>query len=136
MVAMRRAALKWFSNPQRIVRIRIDCMLSVLLILLSSMHYAAFWRVLVLAFSARAFLYSTLDNLPHYGVEGRGDIAAKNLSLPQWASLVLLHQNLHRVHHERPNLPWRAVPAYFEEAHTEGNYLVAAIRQFSGPSRA
>ena len=40
MVAMRHAALKWFSNPQRIVRIRIDCMLSVLLILLSAMHYA------------------------------------------------------------------------------------------------
>lgn len=134
-VAMRHAALKWFSNPQRIVRIRIDCIVSILLILLSATHYAAFWPVLVLALSARAFLYSTLDNLPHYGMQGRGDAAAKNLSLSQWASLVVLHHNLHRVHHERPDLPWRDVPAYFGEGHTEGNYLLTAIRQFSGPCR-
>lgn len=134
-VAMRHAALKWFSNPQRIVRIRIDCILSILLILLSAMQYAACWPVLVLALSARAFLYSTLDNLPHYGTQGCGGAAAKNLSLPQWASLVVLHHNLHRVHHERPDLVWRNVPAYFGEGRTEGNYLLAAIRQFSGPSR-
>ena len=135
IVAMRHAALKWFSDPQRIVRIRIDCIVSVLLILLSALHYAAFWLVLVLALSARALLYSTLDNLPHYGVQGRGDAAAKNLSLPQWASLVVLHHNLHRVHHERPDLPWRDVSNHFGETDTEGNYLLAAIRQFSGPSR-
>lgn len=134
-VAMRHAALKWFSNPQRIVRIRIDCIVSILLILLSAMHYAALWPALVLTLFARAFLYSTLDNLPHYGVRGRGDAAAMNLSLPQWASLVVLHHNLHRVHHERPDLPWRDVPAYFGEGHTEGNYLLTAIRQFTGLSR-
>jgi len=46
-----------------------------------------------------------------------------------------LHHNLHRVHHERPDLPWRDVANHFAEADTEGNYLLAAIRQFSGPSR-
>jgi fatty acid desaturase len=134
-VAMRHAAVKWFSNPQRMVRIRIDCIVSILLILLSVMRYAAFWPVLALALSARAVIYSTLDNLPHYGVQGRGDAAAKNFSLPRWASFVVLHHNLHRVHHERPDLPWREVPAYFGKADTEGNYLLAAVRQFSGPSR-
>jgi fatty acid desaturase len=136
MVAMRDAALKWFSDPQRIDRIRIDCTLSVLLIFLAMVHYAVFWPILVFALYARAFLYSTLDNLPHYGVEGRGDAAAKNLSLPRWASFIVLHHNLHRVHHEHPNLPWRDVPANLAQAGKEGNYLLAAIRQFSGPTGA
>ena len=135
MVAMRHAALKCFSDPQRIGRIRIDCIVSVLLIFLAAVHYGAFWPVLVLALCARAFLYSTLDNLPHYGVQGRGNTAAKNLSLPQWASLIVLNHNLHRVHHERPDLPWRAVSAHFGKTRTDGSYLLAAIRQFSGPSR-
>ena len=135
MVAMRHAALKWFSDPHRISRIRIDCIASALLVSLAAMYYAAFWPVLVLALCGRALIYSTLDNLPHYGVPGRGDAAAQNLSLPRWASFLVLHHNLHRVHHERPDLPWRVVPAHFREASTEESYFLAAIRQFSGPSR-
>jgi len=136
MVAMQHAALRWFSEPRRIGRIRIDCIASVLLIFIAAVHYGAFWPVLVLALCARAFLYSTLDNLPHYGVEGCGDTAAKNLGLPRWASLIVLHHNLHRLHHEHPDLPWRDVPAHCGEADTEDNYLLAAIRQFSGPTKA
>jgi len=132
--AMRRIALTWFCHPVRIHRIRIDCIASILLILLLALHYAEFLQVLALALYGRAFLYSTLDNLPHYGVHGRGDLAARNLSLPRWASFLVLHHNLHRVHHLRPELPWRTVPVYFREGDTEGNYLLAAIRQFSGPS--
>ena len=135
MVAMRHAALKWFGDPRRIFRIRLDCIASILLTLLLALRYAAFWPALGLALYGRAFIYSTLDNLPHYGVQGRGGIAAKNLSLPRWASFLVLHHNLHRVHHERPDLPWRAVPAHLGEAPTDGSYLLAAIRQFSGPSR-
>lgn len=135
IVAIRHAALKWFSDPNRIARIRVDCVAGMLLILLSVADYGAFWPAVVLAFCGRALVYSTLDNLPHYGVRGRGDQAAKNLSLPGWASLIVLHHNLHRVHHERPYLPWRAVPEHFGAAATDGNYLCAAIRQFAGPTR-
>ena len=135
MVAMRHAAIKWFCNRERILRIRLDCVASILLALLFGSHYAAVWPPLVLVLWGRAFIYSVLDNLPHYGAQGRGEIAAKNLSLPRWASFLVLHHNLHRVHHERPDLPWRDVPAHFGETRTDGSYLLAAIRQFSGPSR-
>ena len=135
MAAMRHAALKWFSDPNRIARIRFDCVAGISLVLLTIAHYAPFWPVALFVFFGRAVVYSTLDNLPHYGVQGRGDHAARNLSLPGWASLIVLHHNLHRVHHERPDLPWRAVPAHFGVASTDGNYVLAAIRQFAGPTR-
>ena len=135
IVAIRCIAGNWFSDANRIARIRFDSVAGMLLILLSVAHYGAFWPVVVLAFCGRALVYSTLDNLPHYGVGGRGDQAAMNLSLPRWASLIVLHHNLHRVHHERPDLPWRAVPEHFGAAATGGNYLRAAIRQFAGPTR-
>lgn len=135
MKAMRQAALKWFRDPGRIRRIRLDCIASILLILLMALQYGAVLPLLVLALWGRAFIYSTLDNLPHYGVQGRGDLAARNLSLPRWASFLVLHHNLHRVHHEHPDLPWRVVPAHFGNSRTDGSYLLAAIRQFSGPSK-
>ena len=135
IAAMRHSALKWFSHENRIARIRFDGVAGILLLAFSLLHYAAFWPVAVLAFCGRALLYSTLDNLPHHGVQGRGDKAAKNLSLPAWASLVVLHHNLHRVHHEHPDLPWRAVPAHFVGSSTDGNYCLAAVRQFAGPTR-
>ncbi len=135
MVAMRHAALKWFSNRNRILRIRFDCVASVLLIVFLVSHYAAFWPALLWALYGRAVVYSTLDNLPHYGMVGRGDEAAKNLTLPPWASFIVLNHNLHRIHHEQPSLPWRVLPRHLGNAASDGNYLLAAIRQFSGPTR-
>jgi fatty acid desaturase len=68
-------------------------------------------------------------------MQGRGDQAAKNLALQPWASFLVLNHNLHRLHHERRNLPWQLLPAYLGNGTTHGNYLFAAIRQFSGPTQ-
>jgi fatty acid desaturase len=135
MVAMRRAALKWFSDHDRIRRVRCDCAASALLIVLAAIHYAPFWPALLSALWGRALVYSTLDNLPHYGMRGRGDEAAKNLTLHPWASFVVLNHNFHRLHHERPDLPWQLLPGYLGTGVTHGNYLLAILRQFSGPTR-
>lgn len=135
IAAMRRGALKWSADSERILRIRIDFTAGALLTLFACVHYAAFWPALLLGLYGRAFLFSTLDNLPHYGMGGRGNESAMNLTLHPWASIVVLNHNLHRLHHERPHLPWRALPAYSTQAPTNGNYFVAAIRQFSGPTR-
>lgn len=136
IVAMRRATLKWCADRQRIARIRIDCLASALLLLLAVVHYGALWPLLLLGLYGRAVIYSTLDNLPHYGMYGRGDEAAMNLTLPPWAAIFVLNHNLHRAHHERPNLPWRTLPTVLNEAPADGNYFLAAIHQFSGPIRA
>jgi fatty acid desaturase len=134
IVAIRHAALKWFANQNRILRIRFDFAASVLVIALTLIHYAAFWPLLLAALCGRAIIYSTLDNLPHYGMQGRGDEAAKNLTVPAWLSYIVLNHNLHRIHHEQPNLSWRVLPAHLADRATHGNYLLAAIRQFSGPT--
>ncbi len=135
MVAIRRAALKWFADQNRIRRIRCDCTASALLIALAAIHYAPFWPALLWALWGRALVFSTLDNLPHYGMQGRGDAAAKNLTLHPWASFLVLNHNFHQLHHERPDLPWQVLPRYLGKGVTHGNYLFAAIRQFSGPTR-
>jgi fatty acid desaturase len=136
MLAIRRAALKWFSDQDRIRRIRCDCTASALLIVLAAIYYGPFWPVLLCALWGRALVYSAFDNLPHYGMQGRGDEAAKNLTLHPWASFVVLNHNFHRLHHERPDLPWQALPGYLGKGATHGNYLLAVLRQFSGPTRS
>jgi fatty acid desaturase len=68
IAAMRRAALKWSADPERIFRIRVDFTAATLLCLIALVHFAAFWPVLLAGLYGRAFLYSTLDNLPHYGM--------------------------------------------------------------------
>jgi fatty acid desaturase len=135
IAAMRRAALNWSADPERILRIRVDFTAGTLLTLIVFVHYAAFWPALLLGLYGRAFLYSTLDNLPHYGMGGRGNESAMNLTLHPWASIVVLNHNLHRLHHERPHLPWRALPVHLTQAPTDGNYFLAALRQFSGPTK-
>jgi fatty acid desaturase len=135
IAAMRRAAVKWSSDPGRILRIRVDFTAGALLTLLAFVHYAAYWPALLLGLYGRAFLYSTLDNLPHYGMGGRGNESAMNLALHPWVSIVVLNHNLHRLHHERPHLPWRALPAHLTQPPTDGNYFLAALRQFSGPTK-
>jgi len=135
VLAMQRAALRWCSEPERILRIRVDFTAGALLTSIAFLHYAKSWPALLLGLYGRAFLYSTLDNLPHYGMGGRGNESAMNLSVHSWVSIVILNHNLHRAHHERPHLPWRALPAELTQAPTDGNYFVAALRQFSGPTR-
>ncbi len=132
VAAIRRAALKRFGNHNRIVRIRADCLLSLILAVIFFLQYRANWPVLLIALYGRALIYSTLDNLPHYGTRERGDAAAKNLRLAGWASFLVLNHNLHRVHHERPDIPWRAIPAAFS-GNPDGGYVHAALTQFRGP---
>jgi fatty acid desaturase len=133
IAAMHRAALKWCDDRERLARVRVDCLASAVVVLISFLHYAVFWPLLLPALYGRAVVYSTLDNLPHYGKYGCGDEAAMNLTLPRWACVLVLNHNLHRMHHERPNLPWRALPAKMKKAPSDGPYVLAAIRQFSGP---
>jgi len=135
IAAMRRGALKWCADGQRLMRIRIDFAASVLLLVITFGHYGVYWPALLLGLYGRAFLYSTLDNLPHYGMGGRGDSSAMNLTLHPVVAIMVLNHNLHRLHHERPNLPWRALPAQLTQPPTDGDYFLAGLRQFSGPTR-
>ncbi len=133
MAAMRQAALKWCADRPRIARIRSDCALSATVIIGAVAHYGPFWPLLLAALYVRALIYSTLDNLPHYGMHGRGPEAALNLTLPPWAAVIVLNHHLHRLHHERPNLPWKSLSTDSGDARPDGSYIIAALRQFAGP---
>lgn len=135
MAAIRQGALKWCADRKRIERMRVDCAASAALMGAALLHYGPYWPLLLLTFYARALLYSTLDNLPHYGMHGREPDAALNLTLPGWAAVLVLNHNLHRLHHQRPNLPWRALSAYRDTVRADDSYVRAALRQFSGPAR-
>ena len=55
---------------------------------------------------------------------------------PRWAALFMLNQNLHAVHHDRPDLPWHALPAAFgPSGRYTDRYLLLMLKQFLGPRR-
>jgi fatty acid desaturase len=83
----------------------------------------------------RAVIVSLQDNAPHYGTPATIGADAHNTRLPGWLAPLLLHQNLHDVHHKRPDLAWSALPAAFERAGGtyRGGYLAAVLRQLKGP---
>ncbi len=91
---------------------------------------------LLLCFLAgKAFLVSTANNLPHYGTDPRQRHYALNLSLPRPVDSLFLHFHCHRVHHQRPLLPWHRLALAHREAGEgyEFSWMRAFRRQFRGP---
>jgi len=50
----------------------------------------------------------------HTGKQGRTE-STKNTYVPWIIQLIMLNQNLHQVHHLKPNLPWYEYPEYWRE---------------------
>lgn len=128
-------------TPEVLRTMRIDSLLSFALIATGSVLYlqaGALW-LLVLALMGRGLLISLTDNAYHYAtpLHAPGDDVrhALNLRLPRWASRLILHFNLHAVHHRHPALPWNALPAAAQpgEMHGAPAYLRALLRQLRGP---
>lgn len=100
--------------------------------------YGHYWPILLLAISARAFIISVQDNVAHYGTPAMIGAPAHNSNASRWFSFFILNQNLHGVHHDRPELPWNKLP---EAVELTGNgyvesYLILMLRQFRGPRRS
>jgi fatty acid desaturase len=147
-VMLRRMERKYFSGgdlpgnlmrglmrDQGIREIRADGLVILALLAASAASYGANWPWLAGILLARAFLISFLDNVYHYGTPVDDTFYARNLSLPRVFSTGLLHFNLHGIHHRNPAIPWSClIEAFRREAGAfEGNYFLAALRQFSGP---
>ena len=115
--------------------IRFDGCLAILWLALAAACYGRHWPLLAGALLARAFLSSFLDNLYHYGTPVGNIFYARNLALPEMAAKLLLHFNLHGVHHVNPAIPWSDLPEAFEAqgGRHEGDYCAAALRQLRGP---
>jgi fatty acid desaturase len=78
---------------------------------------------------------SLLDNAPHYGLPLTSGLEARNTFLPSSVSWMVMHQNLHGVHHGSPNLHWTELPALFRSrfGSYDGGWATAIVRQFRGP---
>lgn len=118
-----------------ISQVRHDGIAILILFSLSAVCYGEHWPWLVGALMVRAFLISFLDNVYHYGTPVDDVFYADNLWLPIWASRILLHFNLHGVHHRNTTIPWVRLPEVFElqSLPYDGNYFTAAARQLAGP---
>jgi fatty acid desaturase len=115
--------------------IRFDGLLTILWLTLSFLCYGAHWPLLAAVLLARAFLISFLDNVYHYATPVDDVFYARNLRLPAAGAKLLLHFNLHGVHHINPAIPWIDLPEAFdvEGGKYHGEYFAAALSQLRGP---
>jgi fatty acid desaturase len=133
--AIRGAAHRLFLDPRRLRLIRTDALLAWLLIAASAIAFGRHWPILVVFLMARGAMISIFDNVYHYGTPIDRPDYARNLWLPAPLRLLILNMNLHRVHHQRPALPWWALPAQFRDSEDQYDapLLRTAMAQFAGP---
>jgi fatty acid desaturase len=126
-------------QPQTLRAMRRDSAAALALIAFSLWLYGPRAWMLLLALLGRGLLISLTDNAYHYGtaLHAPGDDvrAARNLRLPRLASVLILHFNLHAVHHRNPALPWSALPAAAQpgEVAAAPPYFAALLVQLRGP---
>lgn len=132
---IRKMAETTFLDPDRIARIRVDLLLTVLLVVVS-LHLAGdAWPWVAAALLLRGVTISVLDNAPHYGTPVDSGQDATNSRAPAPLRALLLNSNFHGIHHARPNLPWTALPQAFAAmgARYGAAWLAMVARQFRGP---
>ena len=115
--------------------IRRDGALTILWLALAFSAYGEKWPLLLAALAARALLISFLDNVYHYETPVSDVFFAKNLSLPKPLAGLLLHFNLHGIHHINPAIPWIDLPKGFaaQSGKYHGSYCATALHQLRGP---
>lgn len=128
-------AVKHLMEPTRMRQIRIDGAMIWIVLIGAFVCYGWNGWMLLLALLGRGLLISFMDNALHYGGPVADVQHAFNGWLPRWAGPLVLHFNLHRTHHARPNLPWSALPGAFvaERQRFDGHFLILPLRQLRGP---
>ncbi|TAK04456.1 fatty acid desaturase [bacterium] len=132
---LRGILFKSLMSDEAIREMRTDGLAVFALFGLSAFCYGEYWGLLVAALAVRAFLISFLDNVYHYRTPVNDIFYAGNLRLSRPLSTMLLHFNLHGIHHRNPAIPWSILPQVFgaERRKFDGNYFTAAARQLWGP---
>ena len=122
---------------RRLRRARTDLFVAALIYAAAFYLYGVWWPVLAAAMAVRALIVSLQDNAAHYGTPAVLRAPAHNTRLARFARTFMLNGNLHGVHHDRPELPWTALPKVprATENLTVG-YLALIARQIKGPRRA
>ena len=124
----------WLSD-EALREIRFDGLLTASWLTLSFLCYGEYWSLLLAALLARGFLISFLDNVYHYETPVSDIFYAKNLQLAGPVAKLLLHFNLHGIHHVNPAIPWVHLPNAFDAqaGRFQGGYFTASLNQLRGP---
>ncbi|MFO1432861.1 MAG: fatty acid desaturase [Candidatus Competibacteraceae bacterium] len=114
---------------------RLDVTLVLGVYALAFALYGEYAWMLALSLLGRGFLISAVDNVFHYGTPLDQPRYAHNLALPDWASRLIFHFNLHGAHHQRPGLAWWQLPDYHCKRGLgfQGKWLPALLAQLKGP---
>lgn len=121
--------------PDVLASLRMD-VLAILAVYAIAFHlYGPHAWMLLLALCARALLISLMDNVFHYGTPLMDRRHALDLTLPSWASALILNFNLHGTHHCHPALAWWDLPAYSRATgrSMQGQLIPALVGQLRGP---
>jgi fatty acid desaturase len=123
---------------RRLWRSRTDLFFVIAIYAGSFYLYGDWWGILLIGIATRAVIISLQDNVAHYGTPAEVGAAAHNSHTSRWASLFILNQNLHGVHHDRPEIPWNQLPRAFGTSGKRyaGSYVSLLMRQFNGPREA
>ncbi len=126
---------KRILEPATLRAVRIDATLVLGVYALAFALYGEHAWMLALAVAGRGLLISLVDNVFHYGTPLDQTRYARNLALPDWASRLILHFNLHGAHHQRPGLAWWQLPDYQRNSGMgfQGKWLPALLAQLKGP---
>lgn len=114
---------------------RLDAIAILLLHGLAFWLYGEYAWMYLASLAGRGLLISFVDNVFHYGTALDRPRDAMNLSLAAPLSALILHFNLHGVHHLRPNAPWHRLPDLHSEQGTgfQDAWWPALFRQLRGP---
>ena len=142
-------AIHTFSRPDNVVEFLSDKLLSprtlrvariegICILLVYSVAFSLYGKfawMLLGALLARACLISLVDNVFHYETPLEQVRYAHNLYLPVCWSRLILHFNLHGIHHLHPNIScWQLPRLHAESGHQyQGCWIRAMTAQFKGP---
>lgn len=133
---MAQKAAKQLLGDKVLKKLRIDALLIIALLASSFYVYGSYWWMLLGALTVRGMMISMVDNSFHYGTPLDDIKYAFNLSASPLFSRLILHFNLHHVHHVHPGLPWTALPLAFNAGEYDqdgGNFVTGVLRQLRGP---
>ena len=121
-----------FFRRAKLRQVRIDGALIILLYGSVIYLYGSYWPWLMAFVYSRALAVSFFDNIYHYATAPDNSEVAVELAMPRFISVLLLHGNYHATHHQKPNIPWHALPAH-QGMPFEKTILQGARQQFNGP---
>ncbi|MEJ0010909.1 MAG: fatty acid desaturase [Alphaproteobacteria bacterium] len=129
------SGVRFFYERGQVNAVRADVAGILVLYTGAFLAYGRFWPVLLAFIALRGLAISFMDNIYHYATPADNSKAAKELTLPRFASALLLNSNYHETHHLNPLVPWTLLPQQHaaQGRAFDGTFLAHGLMQFAGP---